>query len=360
MENEYLQETAPDISVIVPVYNVEPYLRLCLDSVLNQNFAGEIEVIIVDDGSPDGSPAICDEYKARDPRVRVIHKRNQGLGPARNSGIEIARGEWLCFLDSDDYLAPDTLSRLHSLATENNLDIVRCGHNVFTEPGRFSCERSGGELKIYEGRDILRQIALCYFSQPHGKRDEELDLEGSAWGALYRRELFFPHGIRFVSERELVSEDYIFNYECTQRINRIGKITDTLVHYRFNPNSLTKVPRRDCLDRSITYSEYLERQFRQDGYGEEEAAVYAMGYTVKMMRAHVKNLLLSPIHLAEKRQWLRSQARLPYLKRIGREYPRKEMRFKHRAILSAILGSHTLMAYLLVCGREGLRSLTGK
>lgn len=349
----------PDISVIVPVYNVEPYLPLCLDSVLGQRFAGTIEVIIVDDGSPDGSPAICDRYAAAEERVRVIHKRNQGLGPARNSGIEIARGRWLCFLDSDDYLEVDALQRLYDLAEENNLDIVRATRNVFTEPGKFDCERKGTELEVYEGRDLLRHIALCYFSQPGGAADEALDLEGSAWGALYRREIFFPHGIRFVSERELVSEDFIFNYESTLRVSRIGKIRDTLLHYRYNPNSLTKVPRRDCLERAITYSEFLEHRFRQDGYG-EEAVAYAMGYTVKVMRAHVKNLLLSPVSLSEKRHWLRTQARMPYFRRIAREYPRRHMKLKHRAILSAFLGGHTLLTYFLVCGREGLRAITGR
>ena len=99
------------ISVIVPIYNVEPYLRRCVDSLLGQTYA-DFEVILVDDGSPDNCGAICDMYEARDDRVRVIHKPNGGLSDARNAGLEIARGEYIAFVDSDDWVTPDYLERM--------------------------------------------------------------------------------------------------------------------------------------------------------------------------------------------------------------------------------------------------------
>lgn len=315
------------VSVIIPVYNVEAYLCRCVDSVLGQTLA-DIEVIIVDDGSPDGSPAICDAYAAADSRVRVIHKANAGLGYARNTGIEAASGRYLCFLDSDDYLEPDALRKLYELAESNGLDVVRAARNEFRREGEFSHTVAGSPLEIYEGEETLRRIALCYFSQPGGDADRRLNLEGSAWGALYSRDLFFRCGLRFVSERELVSEDFIFNYECALHSRRIGKIRDTLWHYRLNSASLTKTPRKDCLERAIAYSKYLERRFLADGY-DPSSALYAMGYTVETMRAHLKNIILSPMPRRERRAWLASQASDPYFDRIASEYPLARMPRKH-------------------------------
>ena len=113
----------PRISVIVPFYNVEAYLEECLDSILGQDFDG-FEVLLVDDGSPDGSRAIAERYAARDPRVRIITRENGGLGAARNTGVRAARGRFLTFVDSDDALAPGALRRLHETAVRTGSDIV--------------------------------------------------------------------------------------------------------------------------------------------------------------------------------------------------------------------------------------------
>lgn len=326
------------VSIIIPVYNVEAFLRRSLDSVLGQTLH-DIEIIIVDDGSPDSSPAICDEYAARDSRIKVIHKKNAGLGYARNSGIEIATGEYLAFLDSDDYLESTALERLYKLAKEHSLDIVRAARNEFTIEDKFSHNVENSPLETYEGDETMRRIALCYFSQPHGATDRALNLEGSAWGAIYHRDIFFRHGIRFVSERELVSEDFIFNYEAALASHRIGKIHDTLWHYRLNPKSLTKTPRTDCLTRAIAYSEYLEKRFVADGFP-AESSLYAMGYTVNTMRAHIKNIILSPMPRKQVRKWLREQASNPYFERVRAEYPISEMPHKHSIQLQAFLSGH--------------------
>lgn len=117
----------PQISVIVPVYNVQRYLRRCVDSILSQTFS-DLEVILVDDGSPDRCGAICDEYAAADPRVKVIHKPNGGLSSARNAGIEAAAGEYLAFVDSDDWLDADMFEQLHRLCTARGAQIAECSY----------------------------------------------------------------------------------------------------------------------------------------------------------------------------------------------------------------------------------------
>ena len=121
------------ISVIIPVYNVEPYLRKCLDSVVNQTYRN-LEILVIDDGSTDGSGAICDEY-ASDRRMRIFHTENRGLSCARNLGLDEAKGEWIGFVDSDDWIEPDMYEALLKKAEETGADIVECG--VFREyPGR--------------------------------------------------------------------------------------------------------------------------------------------------------------------------------------------------------------------------------
>ena len=146
------------ISVIVPVYNVEQYLPKCVDAILAQTY-GNLEVILVDDGTPDGSGRICDEYAARDNRVQVIHKENGGLSSARNAGIDIARGEYLGFVDSDDCIAPDMYEKMLSLALEADTKLV-CA-------GRFDVDGATGEVtkglcpptrEVITGQELVRRI----------------------------------------------------------------------------------------------------------------------------------------------------------------------------------------------------------
>jgi glycosyltransferase involved in cell wall biosynthesis len=118
-------EKQPLISIIVPVYKVEKFLSKCVDSILNQTYRN-IEIILIDDGSPDNSPAICDEYAEKDNRIKVIHQRNAGLAGARNAGLAICRGEYIAFVDSDDYIEPNMMEAMLNAAVNNDCDIVRC------------------------------------------------------------------------------------------------------------------------------------------------------------------------------------------------------------------------------------------
>jgi len=122
----------PLISIIVPIYKVEKYLRRCLESILQQTYTN-LEIILVDDGSPDGCPKICDEYAINDTRVKVIHKTNGGLSSARNAGLDIATGEWIGFVDSDDWILPNMYEKLYSVAKRESSDLVICGYRFVDE-----------------------------------------------------------------------------------------------------------------------------------------------------------------------------------------------------------------------------------
>ena len=172
----------PKISVIVPVYKVEQYLDRCVKSILSQTFTN-FELVLVDDGSPDKSGLMCDEWSKNDSRIKVIHKENGGLSDARNTGVEKASAEYVTFIDSDDYVAEDFLEYLYKLITENNCDVSAC----------YFCKTYGESVWNYgeDGSHIYNNIQACKLSF------SDVSI-GIAVGKLYKKELLqqytFPVG----------------------------------------------------------------------------------------------------------------------------------------------------------------------
>lgn len=191
------------ISIVVPVYKVESYLKKCVDSILNQTFT-DFELILVDDGSPDNCPQICDEYAKKDARVKVLHKENGGLSDARNAGIEVATGEYIGFVDSDDYIAPDMYERLYKLITENNCDMAICRAVIVREQ----------DEPVYEDSDDIRVMDKDTANyQMIYKR-----LFGvNAWNKLCKRELF--NSIRF--PKGMLYEDMATAYALIDECKRV-------------------------------------------------------------------------------------------------------------------------------------------
>lgn len=152
----------PTISVIVPIYKVENYLSNCINSILSQTFE-DFELILVDDGSPDNCGKICDEYKNKDDRIIVIHKENGGLSDARNKGIDIAKGSFLTFIDSDDLITKDYLKFLYELAITNSADISICSLEEFSDDSDYSISETGimkNNVQLYTGKDACKHIYL--------------------------------------------------------------------------------------------------------------------------------------------------------------------------------------------------------
>ena len=188
------------ISVIIPVYNVESYLKQCVESVLQQTYP-HLEIILVDDGSPDNCPAICDEYAQKDARVKVLHKKNGGLSSARNAGMDVATGEYICFFDSDDFIENDMLEKMLFAMEENDKEVCICGYSVdvYNELG-----------EVVSKKDVM---------PPYSSMDKQLSLDeyeyvlgicGYAWNKLYKRQFLQKHNLRFEEGISLV-EDLLFN-----------------------------------------------------------------------------------------------------------------------------------------------------
>ncbi len=243
------------VSVIVPVYNVKPYLARCVDSILRQTMT-DFELILVDDGATDGSGALCDAY-AQDERVRVIHQENRGLGLARNTGLEHARGEYVCFVDSDDYVGPELLAHLSAAAQRHQADAVFGGWTDIFADGRQ--KRHIYREALFAMEEERRTCILGCVSAPPESREEVL-WSVSAWAKLYRRDVVERHGLRFVSERILISEDILFNLDFLKCAERVAVAEDSSYCYCVNAGSLSKHYRGDRFERNLEMYEAVRQR----------------------------------------------------------------------------------------------------
>ena len=249
---------APEISVIVPVYNVEKYLQRCVDSLLRQTFHN-CEILLVDDGATDSSGAMCDGYAARDSRVRVIHKPNGGLSDARNAGLEVAQGKYVCFIDSDDYVEPDMLEVLYRLVTEHDADLSICGISDSYEKGSYpQCPE---EIEF-----------VCTGREAQGITLEGKKLPGSVCTKLIRRELIGDH--RFLKGKTY--EDAFFTPELLLRAKTVAATTRSLYYYWHRDDSITTRPfSAKNMDIVEAYAYTLD-QVRQRCPEHEELAMFRL------------------------------------------------------------------------------------
>ena len=260
------------ISVIIPIYNVEKYLKRCIESVIKQTYS-DLEIILVDDGSQDGCAKICDEYKKKDERIIVIHKKNGGLSDARNVGLKVATGEIISYIDSDDYLDLDMYEKMIKAMEEKNADIVVCGTNIDYEDGhtKVKCEK---EEKSFNREEAL--IELNSFKS----------FDMAVWNKLYKREVVdkieFPVGKK--------SEDYFVMYQYFARAKKVVIINQAKYHYFQRSNSISrgKNVTHDYIEGSKSQKEFFEKNFPDLNYVGNTA--YAFSYIATYNR-YIKNEL---------------------------------------------------------------------
>lgn len=206
----------PKISIIIPVYNVEPYLSRCIESVLNQSFT-DFELILINDGSTDNSGKICDEYAKKDTRIHVIHQSNQGVSATRNSGIRIAKGDFITFVDGDDYIERDLLQVLYELAIDQNCDMAMCSYKLIYEDKTIDNENS--HWKRYD-KEVATEL---FFS------DQQPFAPSYTCGKLIKRDL--SENVKF-REDIFLMEDTLFNTEILLKCHKGIVVTNqTLYNY---------------------------------------------------------------------------------------------------------------------------------
>lgn len=252
--------TTPLISVIVPVYQVEEYLERCVKSILSQTYKN-LEVILVDDGSPDQCPAICDACAEKDVRVKVLHQENKGLSGARNAGIDAASGEYLAFVDSDDYVSPHFIEELYQLLQDTGCAIGQCRFSYVKGDGLV--EEGDSAFCIYRGESLMEQL--------YGP-EEKATCFVVAWNKLYRAELFKETGIRYPEGR--IHEDEAITYRLFHEAKKLAFLDRALYgYYTENGGSITSVFSAKRLQWLTAHEERIAF-FKKNGYEKLLPAAY--------------------------------------------------------------------------------------
>lgn len=237
------------ISIIIPVYKVEKYLEKCIQSVINQTYEN-LQIILVDDGSPDNCGKICDEYAKKDHRIEVIHKSNGGLSDARNKGLEIAKGEYIGFVDSDDYIESDMYEVLYNLLKQYNVDVSICNFYTVSQ-GKIAIKNADNGIKEYNRIEILKEILL------------DNNIQSYAWNKLYKKELFneikYPVGKKY--------EDIGTTFYLLEKCNKVV-VTGKPEYYYINRqgsivNNVTESTITDYIELIMQRYDYIEENIKE-------------------------------------------------------------------------------------------------
>jgi len=248
-----MEHNMPQISIIVPVYNVESYLRKCIDSIIAQTFT-DFECILIDDGSPDNCPVICDEYAAKDSRIIVIHQKNKGVSAARNAGLDIARGEWIGFVDSDDWCDPGMFEFLLENAVKHQADISMCGYRTITEENKIgSISRKCPELMMNSREALLKLFSEGYFA-------------AVSWNKLVNKRLFLYNGEKLRYDETIqYAEDRLLFFCLFKRTQRIFYSSQAYYNQYKRHDSVSKIQKvKGLTDASITKIEVHKKMLQME------------------------------------------------------------------------------------------------
>lgn len=290
------------VTVVIPVYNVEKYLNCCVDSVVQQTHKN-LDIILVDDGSPDHCPQMCNEWAEKDSRIRVIHKQNAGLGMARNTGIEHAKGQYICFFDSDDYIETDTIQKSLELAEKEQADIVIFGMANVDNSGKITKKYPpANKITCFQGQEIQEQL-LPDLIDPRHKDAKYPNLCLSAWSCLYKMEMIKQVNWRFVSERQNISEDSYSLIWLYKYVQTVVLLPEVKYYYRKNEDSLTLSYRADRYKRIKKFYTDTMHMAVEQGFG-DNIILRIKGLFLSFTIAALKQIIMSHLSYREKRQKL--------------------------------------------------------
>lgn len=274
----------PELSIIVPVYKVEPYLRRCIDSILAQTFR-DFELILIDDGSPDNCGTICDEYAAKDERIIVIHQKNQGVSAARNAGLDIATGKYVSFLDADDTFSENMFSIMTLIQKKQDVDVVICGFNSITENGMLIAESN-----VIERRYTKDELVTAVYSLPN-------PVEGVCWNKLFLRSKI--DGLRYKIGMSR-AEDTLFQLEYFMHIHSGYAISERLCNITQRHNSASRTETVNAMAEALT------------GVRQVYQSAFSLSLTKEQVSTAINYVLDQTIRFATKIKVIGKRTNVPY------------------------------------------------
>lgn len=264
------------ISVIVPVYNVKRYLEECLNSLKNQTYKN-LEIILIDDGSTDGSDIICDNYALQDNRFKVIHQVNQGAACAKNKGLDIFTGDYFTFLDSDDYVEIDWIESMHNVMNEQGCDIVECSFvKKYIDREEKICSLDNEELKVFNTNEYLK----FYIDHWHSSL---------LWNKLFKRKL--TKDIRFKNERRCIDDEF-YTYKLCSNANKVVLIDKVLYHYRQRKSSAVFSEKNEY-QRTIDALDVLVERFKWIKEKNKDIAKYYYNHDIDILNYFINTFVFN-------------------------------------------------------------------
>lgn len=334
------------VSIIVPIYNVEKYLHQCVDSLLNQTLR-EIEVILVDDGSPDSCPRICEEYKKKDTRVKVVHKQNGGLSDARNAGMKLVEGEYVAFIDSDDYVDLHMFEKLYAVAKERNLDVCYCDYN-FDYDGKTQPANKQKENLFIDSNKGSNAFLLDMVG-PLPSYPSDVKYLVSVWHGIYKTSIIRDNHIVYESERLYPSEDLLFHIDFLSRCERVGYLKDAMYYWRFNPASLSRTYSTQKFARYVALLDRVKEKL-DEHFTEKEYKLHYQRCVYSFFRSIVKYEALG-CDEPQVLHRIRERSKHPLMQSLYKDYPTGAMALKHH-IFFICMKYHLSCILYLICWLE--------
>ena len=338
----------PKVSIIVPCYGVEKYLDRCMESLVNQTLR-DIEIILVDDVSPDRVPEMCDEWKKKDDRIKVIHKeKNGGLGFARNTGLEVATGEYVAFVDSDDYVDVNMYKTLVSMAVLKDADVVYCGYRWETQKGCWIDVKEVDNTKTFEGvevRGLMHDMIAC---APGIKQERRYSM--SVWHSIYRRSVIDSNNIKFESERVVLSEDMPFQIDFLRNAKCAIYIPDALYYYCLNGGSLTTTYKSDKFER---FKKFREVIIEKMGFDDQEGKARANRFFIGYCRAVIPQMI--QLKYPGVKHEIQKMVNDSIWDTIKREYSEFNLSGYQRLVYTLLLKKNTSLLYAVSFAVLGLK-----
>lgn len=285
----------PLVSVVIPIYNVEKYLDRCITSVVNQTY-GNLEIILVDDGSPDNCPAMCDEWAQRDKRIKTVHKPNEGAGLSRNAGIDNASGDYVLFVDSDDYIDLSAAEKCVETLRKNNSDVVMFGRVEVKSNGETKSKPIVTDKYYFVGEEVLHDVLPGLFISEKG-------FGVGVCGKMFNLAKIKENGIRFRSEREILSEDACFLLELFKHIGSVSLLDENFYYYFQNENSFSRTYKKNLPEMNDRFLNCCINLCEKCGYPEKTVSYIKARYHIYALTG-MKQLFVSDIPFKEKRRLL--------------------------------------------------------
>jgi len=332
------------ISVVVPVYNVEKYLSECIDSILKQTYRN-FELLLIDDGSTDSSGVICERYKNSDFRIKVIHKENEGLGLTRNVGIDNANGEFVTFIDSDDFVTCDYLESLLTLLNDNHVDTsITSYYKYHSINSQTRVNKTSGIVTIKGNKSVIDFIPRLFGSLPNSIRDT---FPMSATMTLFSMEIIKRYNIRFPSERQYICEDIIFDIEYLKHSNGLAISDYAGYYYRDSAGSLTTKYNPERFDKiKLLYKKEIELMSDMEKYDESLLRIkwqYFIHLRMLFKQEIDKNGFFSQKCMINSKKILNDE----FVKSVIKDYPINKLDFARRIFLLCV--KYKLVIPTLIC-----------